>query len=229
MNKVIGVLVGLVVLASIGIFLLVSNIDGIVKNVIESVGTEVTGTDVSVGSVSIDLKTGKGTIKGLSIENPDGYASGDAFRLEEITLALDINSLSGEPVIINQIIVDGATVNYLAKGKDSNLQTIMNNVNSGGGSSGGDAASDEEGASTKIIIDEFRFTNASMNLSVVGVPGTEKNMVLDDVVSKNVGRSQNGVEPAEAAAIIMEPVIRKAVNTALNESGVMDKVKGLFR
>lgn len=113
MKKLLGGLVGLVVLAGIAFYLLVANIDGIVKNVVETVGTEVAGTNVRLASAEIDLQTGKGTLRGLTIANPAGFAKGNAFSLSEITLALNIKTLSSSPVEINQIIVDGATVNYL--------------------------------------------------------------------------------------------------------------------
>jgi len=232
MKKLLGGLVGLVVLAGIAFYLLVANIDGIVKNVVETVGTEVTGTNVRLASVKIDLQTGKGTLRGLTIANPEGFAKGNAFSLSEITLALNIKTLSSSPVEINQIIVDGATVNYLGQGKNSNLQTILDNLKSGdSGSSGGDSAGGDE---TKIIIDEFRFTNANMTLSMEGVPDLSKNVVIKDVISKDIGRAKGGVTPAEAATEVMQPIVEQAVRqgiNALSDGGLdkaMDKVKGLF-
>jgi len=233
MKKILGGLFGLVVLAGIGFYLLVANIDGIVKNVVETVGTEVTGTRVRLASVEIDLQSGKGSLKGLTIANPEGFAKGDAFSLAEITLGLDVGTLSKSPVVINQIIVDGATVNYLGQGNKSNLQTILDNLKSGGSDSGSGSGG-SGGDDTLIIIDEFRFTDANMTIAMEGVPELNKNVVISDVISKDIGRKAGGVTPAEAATEIMQPIVERAVRQGINavsDGGLdkaMDKVKGIF-
>lgn len=50
------------VLVLVGVTWLFSSLDGIVKNQIEAIGTELTGTKVSVGGVSIKLTEGSGQI-----------------------------------------------------------------------------------------------------------------------------------------------------------------------
>ena len=155
MKKIFGGLVGVVVLVGIGVFLLVSNIDGIVKNVIESVGSEVTGTRVQVASVAIDLTEGKGSLKGLSIANPASYPDGNALSFAELTLQIDLASLNGEPIVIKQVVVDGTALNYLGRATDSNLQTLLDNIeNSSSGEASAEADEDaEEGKDTLLIID----------------------------------------------------------------------------
>jgi len=235
MKKVLGALAGIVVLAGIAIFLLLSNINGIVKNLVESVGSDVTGTSVSLGSADIDLRTGKGTLLGLTVSNPDGYGGGEAFEVSEITLEIDVYSIGKNPLIINQIVVDGATVNYIGVGNKSNLQTILDNVKSGG-SSGSDADSGggSSGSDMLLIIDDFRFTDASMSVALTGVPEASKTLVMQDVTATGVGRDKNGVPPAEATAIILQPVLQRAVRAAadeLSKNGLdrfMDKVKDAF-
>ena len=44
------------------------------KNGIERYGTDVCGTKVTVGSVDISLKSGRGTIHDLRVANPDGFS-----------------------------------------------------------------------------------------------------------------------------------------------------------
>ncbi len=219
MKKVFGGLVGLVVLAGIAVFLLVSNIDGIVKNVIESVGSEVTGTRVQVASVKIDLAEGKGSIKGLSIANPSNYPSGAALSFAELTLQLELASLSGEAIVISQVIVDGTAINYVGRGQDSNLKTILNNIETASGSDtdgGGPDEAGAEGEDTLLIIDSFRFTNSNMALEVEGVPELSSSISIPDVVASNVGRAKGGVTPAEAAQEIIEPLLDQAIKQAKN-------------
>jgi len=230
MKKLLGGLVGLVVLTGIAMFLLVSNIDGIVKNVIETVGTRMTGTSVAVSSVQIDIIEGKGSILGLTIANPKGYPKGDALSFAELTLDLDIKSVNSQPVIIDQVVVDGTTVNYYGKGQDSNLAQIYNRMDQGGSSGGGSGSgggTTAEGEDTLLIIDDFRFTNSLMTTEIEGVPEASRQLRIPDVTASQVGRAEGGVTPEQAAKEIIEPLLDQAIETAKNalEDEVKDRAK----
>lgn len=73
-----------------------------------------------------------------------------------------------------------------------------------------------------------------MTLAMEGVPDLSKNVVIKDVISKDIGRARGGVTPAEAATEVMQPIVEQAVRqgiNALSDGGLdkaMDKVKGLF-
>ena len=59
----------LVVVGIAGVGLYVShNIDGLVKEMVESIGTDVTGTQVAVTDVTISLADGAGAVSGLTVE-----------------------------------------------------------------------------------------------------------------------------------------------------------------
>lgn len=98
----IAAMVLVLVIAGVAIFLY-NSIDPIVKAAIERFGSDVTGTKVTVGSVDISLKTGRGTIRDLKVDNPEGFSSDDAFELGEITVDLDVASLNKDPIIIEEI------------------------------------------------------------------------------------------------------------------------------
>jgi len=74
-----------------------------VKAAIERFGSDITGTKVTVGSVDISLKSGLGTIRGVRVDNPEGFSSDDAFELGEITVDLDVASLNRDPIVIEEI------------------------------------------------------------------------------------------------------------------------------
>ena len=71
----------LVLLLSIGfgVYYLLSNLDSIVKAAIESYGSEATQTTVRVGKVQLKLTDGSGSISGLTVGNPKGFAAAQAF------------------------------------------------------------------------------------------------------------------------------------------------------
>ena len=76
----IGVVVLLVIVAA-AIYFLFSNLDSIVKAMIEKYGTEAAQSDVRVDSVKISLTTGEASLGGLSVANPKGFSSAKALYL----------------------------------------------------------------------------------------------------------------------------------------------------
>jgi hypothetical protein len=100
-----------VVIVIAGLFVyLYNSIDSIVKNGIERYGTDVCGTKVSVGSVDISLKSGRGTIHDLRVANPDGFSHDSSVRLGDATLAIDIGSINRDPIVITEIRVKAPLV-----------------------------------------------------------------------------------------------------------------------
>ena len=94
---IIGALALVAVIVGVGVFLY-NSIDSIVKAGIEKYGSEITGTRVSVGSVDISLKSGRGTIRNVVVHNPKGFSSAHVFSLGEITVDLDVTALVIEGV-----------------------------------------------------------------------------------------------------------------------------------
>ena len=76
MKKVIlgTVAVLLVAVVGVGVFLM-QNLDGIVKNMIEKVGSDVVNTEVRVQEVKLNLSEGSATLRGFTVANPPGFSS----------------------------------------------------------------------------------------------------------------------------------------------------------
>ena len=72
-----------VIVVAAAVFLLISNLDAIVKAALEKYGSEATGSAVTVDSVRISLREGSGSISGFSIGNPPGFSTPAALALED--------------------------------------------------------------------------------------------------------------------------------------------------
>lgn len=106
MKKIlIGVAVVIVLAIGVAFYLTLSNIDTLVKHIIETQGSQATLTKVRVKSVHIELTKGSGTIQGLTVANPPGFSQPDAFTLGEIATRIDIDSLIHQPYVIDTIAV----------------------------------------------------------------------------------------------------------------------------
>ena len=86
MKKILTAVGVLALIAGIAVFMLVGNLDKIVKGGLETVGSELLGVPVKVASVNIELKTGTGQISGVTIANPAGFPAANAFQMDTIPL-----------------------------------------------------------------------------------------------------------------------------------------------
>lgn len=124
MRKVIFISLGvIVVIVAAAAYFMFSNLDSIVKGLIEEFGSKAAGTKVQVGEVDISLSKGKATIKKLTVANPPGYSSNPAIALGQISI--DIDTSTG---VVKEIYTSEANINLEQKGETSNIQELKKNV-----------------------------------------------------------------------------------------------------
>ncbi len=228
----IGVVLAVVVVLAVGLWLLADNLDGIVAAAIERYGSEITGTAVSVGAVSIDLGAGRATITDLRVANPDGFSDRDAFSLQEITVQIDPGSVRSEPYRLPQIRVAAPQVLYEVNQEAArNLDVIRGNVEAyvaqqgGGGpasgeSGAGDAAS---GPAPRMIIDRLEFTGGRVQADASALGVDPRAVDLPGFQLADLGAPDG----APADAIARQALARLARQAA--ESVARSEVQDLLR
>jgi len=254
MGKLIKIIViGIPVLIIVAILVLGLSLDSVIKAGVEKVGPMATGTDVRLKDVDISILSGKGELNGIVIGNPAGFKSASAFSLNKVRVALDVQSVFSDKIIIDEIYIDAPEVTYETGGKGTNINTIMKNINSFSGSQGSTASKESaagaEGEGPKIQINNLIVKNGKVNLSLstpLGGQGTS--MALADIHLKDIGKEGGGATMADAFKKIFAAV-NKNVGTAVSGSlkdmtgdvqkaaegevqksvgGAFDKVKGIF-
>jgi uncharacterized protein involved in outer membrane biogenesis len=239
--------VGVLVLVIVGaVAWLWSSIDGLVKTAIETVGTKVAGVPVTVGKVSLDIRNGKGSIEGLSIANPKGFATPTAFALTAITVALDPASVAKKPIKIPDVSIIAPQVTYeVTPQGGSNIEAIKKNVdgfvasNAGGKSdaksdakSDGSApaakpqsAGDDKGAA--LVIDRLSVTDGKVTLASP-VPGVKASAPLPPITMTDIGKDKGGASPADVAQQVLDALSAAAMKSGsgLMLGNVTDVAKG---
>ncbi len=86
MKKLVISVVGLLIVVTAGLVFVWSNLDGIVKDAIQTYGSEATKTQVSVEDVTLKLESGYASIRGLNVGNPSGFSDPNIFELGEISV-----------------------------------------------------------------------------------------------------------------------------------------------
>lgn len=257
MKKVfIGLAVIAIVLGAL-LWWLGANLDGIVKKVIEDVGTDVTQTSVGVSGVGIKLLDGKAAISGLSVANPPGFSGSNIFTLDKVSVEIDIKSVNSNPIIINEILVRQPQVFYeMNKDRTSNLDVLKKNVASYSASSSSssspsdadkEAATGEKGEELKLIIKKLNFEGGHLSAVSALAPDKKIEADLPAFQMNNLGQSTGGATSDQIAKQIMDRLVKQAVDVAakagvdqltdeLKQKGkealdekVGDTLKGLFK
>lgn len=219
-----GLVIALIAIVAVVAYLLLSNLDDIVKRVIEDVGSQVTGTSVSLDAVKIDLATGKGKLKGLTIDNPRGFDSDYAFKLDNIVVAVAPASLSKAVIVISQVKVDGAKLIAEQKGATTNLSKLLENIEKSSEKGKGDKgtaepAPDRDSANVRLMIERFTFTGTRATILAEGKE--EKSLTLPDVKRKNIGDKRKGLSPEQLAEEVLGSVVEEV------EKAVAEHLAGL--
>ena len=206
----------LVVLIAAGVWYLASNIDGIAKGIIENVGTETLGTDVRLSAVKIKLGAESGAaLSGLTVANPDGWSAPNAFELGTIGASIAPASLSKDVIEIPRVLVEDARMTFEQKGTSTNLQDLLNGMDTGEPSEE-PAEEPAEGSDVLIAIGELRLAGIGVT-AITDQLEEPLEFTLDDVVVRNIGTPANGATPAQAAEQIVGPVTNAVLGQAKDQ------------
>ncbi len=199
----IGVLVVIIV---VGVFFIYSSLDSIIEKAIEKYGSEITQTTVSLDGVKISPTSGQGALMGLQVGNPKGFSSEYAFQIGTIKINLDVKSITKDPIIIKEILIDKPSAIYELAAKGNNFDAISKNVQAYGGDSKETKKTDtkkdgKEGP--KLVIEKLRINNGEINVSAAALKGKKITTKLPDIYLKDIGKSRGGATPGEVVEKIM--------------------------
>jgi len=170
----------------------------IVKAAVETLGPEVTQTEVRLKSVSLSPFSGNGSIRGIFIGNPAGFKTPSAFQLNSVRMAVDLKSLRGNRVVVKEMVVDGPEVTFEGSLSGSNLSRIQKNVESFVPASP-KGKGEKPKKEMKVEIGLFKVTNGKVNLSLTALGGKSLSVPLPDIELRDIGRKSGGATVGEAA------------------------------
>lgn len=169
MKKIILIIV-LLIIAAIGggIYYVLTNLDSLVKQAIETYGSEAAHTAVRVNKVNIQLKQASASISGLTVANPTGFSTPNAFSLGQIATSLDINKMSKDHIVINDVLIKSPEVFFeMNADKKTNLNILKDNLGGGAGKAAPDKPTEKSGAQPKLTIHKFVFADAALHAKLV--------------------------------------------------------------
>ena len=225
----------LIIIVVIGVFIfLSSNLGSLIVDAVEGFGSKVTQSSVSLDSAEVAI-SGEGALKGLTVGNPAGYKSDNAFQLGAIKVALDPESLTTDVIRIKSINIEAPKLSYEPGGDaGSNLQQLVKNVQqfADSGKTGDEKAGDNE---KKLIIDLLTIQDGEV-LVVTPLSDTPIRTPLPNIEMKDIGKKGGGSSASDVVKLVMQKVTSAASsvgNVSLDElktklqSQVGDKLKAV--
>ncbi len=220
---ILGIVLALVLVVGIGMYFVVQNLDSIVKSAVETVGPQVTLTDVGLQEAKIELKNGRAELTGLSIANPEGFSKANLLQMDTVVLDIDPASLREKVYVIREIRIDGAKLLAEQKGmKDTNIQALLDNLKkTSSGAEASPAAEPEAESDVRLMVEKLTFVNGNVDLKTEQLGNYQMQLPTIDIA--NIGDKQTGLAPDELATAILQPILAEAKQQVRNE--LEDKAK----
>jgi len=212
-----------------GLFVyLYNSIDSIVKNGIERYGTDVCGTKVSVGSVDISLKSGRGTVRDLHVANPEGFPHGAAVKFDEVTIDVDVSSINRDPIVIQQIRIIAPEVNAVVNEKlATNIGAIRRHADAYTARTAAPKSGKRDaGFEKRITIKSFVVEKGMVEGDATRIGSEKKQFELPPIELTNVG-GERGVPPETMAKVMAAALFARVEQAAGDKlkAGATEKIK----
>ncbi len=217
MKFIFKMLLTLIVLVIIALGVGVYYLDSIAKKAIEFGGTEALGLTTSLEEIDIALLEGRTSLKNLNIANVEGFGADNLMQLGSGTVAINLQSLTEDIVIIPEISFSDLALNIEQKDRTSNVGTLMQRLNAAPRAKGPQdtkptVQKGSETASKQFIIERVVLNKIRVNAKISALNNviTDTNITIPSIRLNNIGKSTDGLP--------MQEMIRELVSAILNAS-----------
>lgn len=217
MKKILLTLVALVVLTFLGgLGYLYFSLNSLIKKAVETVGPTITKTDVRLASASLSPFSGSGKLSGFVVGNPDGYKGPFALKLGSIAVSADKSTLLKDPIVVQSIVISGPEVMLIGTPSGTNLQKLMQNIQSSGSPSK-NQENPAQTASKKFVIKEVVISGAKLHLAAGALDQkVSQSLSIPDIRLQNIGTAGKGISARDVATQIITPLLNSAAKEGVN-------------
>lgn len=217
--KKLSIIAGSILTIFIILFLVAMlSINSIVKSGIEEIGSEMTGTAVTIESVFISPFSGKGTISGFRVANPGNYSQPYAFLADDFFIELKPLTLFTGEVLVHEIIITSPRIYIEQKLPENNILSIMRNIRE---------YPIGEASDTKLVINRFLMTDGSAELYTAVGGDRSAQVEVASVELHDLGRGGGREAMEQVIREIAEDIASEALKGAV-QSGT-EQLRDAFR
>lgn len=196
------------------VFYFLVNLGDQIKTAVEEAGSAVAGVTVTLASAEVKPAKGIATLRGLTVGNPPGFKTANAFDLGEITVAVDAATITKDLVIVNEVAVQDPRITYEIGADGGNIEIIANNAERFAGG----------GAGAKFIIEHLYLRGGTLVVSAAALGGRTMTFHLPEIHLTDIGKDQGGANSTEIAAKVLAALTGKigAFVSGLDLSSVLE-------
>ncbi len=170
----------------------------LVKTGVEKFAPGILGVPVTVENVNIGILRGKVSIKGLVVGNPEKFKSDYLFSLGKLSIKLDLESLSTDTIIVNEIIIKAPKISYELALGSSNIGTLLDNLAKEEDDEDNKEVKEEKPIdpnappAKKVIIEKILLTDGKVSINVAALGGRGATVPLPKIEMTDVGKEKEG-------------------------------------
>jgi uncharacterized protein involved in outer membrane biogenesis len=227
MKKLIArIVLVLVVLLIVAVGVSIYFLGSLVKKGVETVGPEITRTEIKLDGATLSLLSGSGKLKGLFVGNPQGFKTASAIKVGSVSVGVAPGSVFSDKIRVKEINVVAPEITFEGSLKGNNLSKLLDNVQAATGGSEKTAAPRSKAASRKLQVDDFVISGGKINLNVdLSILGSKSATVpLPEIHLTNLGSGPDGITAADLTAKVLKEVLQAAIPAA--EKAVANLGKG---
>ena len=238
-KKLKWIVIVIVLLLIVGVAILYASLDGIIKSVVESQGTEQLKVPTTLDSVNLSLLHGSLNLNNFAIGSPQGFSAPQMMSLGGLGVDTGgLMQLRNEPIHIPSIRIDQPKLVIEQSGGKLNFKALMDQMSAGSQpapaaqpSSPAPAATPAPSSGSKtvmLIIDDLTMDGASVVIRP-GIPGltNEIDVPIPSIDLKNIGNA-DGNGNGEAIKDVVATLIKTLVTQAAQSDKVPSQVKLLL-
>jgi hypothetical protein len=206
----------ILVLSGLAIGALILGIDSLAKTAVEEGGSFATGVETRLGSADVGLFSGKFGIEDLSIDNPEGFQDETFFTLAKAGLQVDPESVSGNTIVIPELLIEGVHLSLERTAEGTNYGKILENLErfeqSDGAPEPEPTQEPQPGEESQFNVQNIvmRDVTASVKFEALGEK-KEVDVKIPDFTIENVGNSEDSQSIGELFSIVLQKALDEVV------------------
>jgi hypothetical protein len=216
MKKIILIVAAIAAVCLIALVVVLTlSLGSIIKRGVETVGPQLTRTEMKLDAANVSLFSGSGALKGFVLGNPEGYKTPAAIRFGEASVGVRPGSVLSDKIHVTHVRVVAPEITFEGTlGTRNNLSKILENVEAAtGGADKGTKPADKpktepagKGASQKLQVDDFLISAAKVNVSLTSLGGKAVTVTIPDIHFADLGTGPEGITAGELTKKVMNQI-----------------------
>ena len=232
MKKIVLIVAAIAAVCLIALVVILTlSLGSIIKKGVETVGPQITKTEMKLAGASVSVLSGSGALKGFVLGNPEGYKTSAAIKFGEASVGVRPGSVLSDKMHVTHVRIVAPEITFEGTlGTKNNLSKIMENVEAAtGGADAGTKTADKpktepagRGASKKLQVDDFLISGAKVNVSMTMLGGKALIVTIPDIHFTALGTGPEGITAGELTKKVLSQITTetlKAVEKAVTDLG----------